>query len=60
VYLAEPGYMFSRAHIPKHAIITALAGTPTPDLASFAAALRALPHAAKVPLQYFTFTERQR
>ncbi len=60
MYLAESGYMFSRAHIPKHAIITALAGKPTPDLATFTAVLRTLPHAVKAPLEYFSFAERHR
>ncbi len=39
VFVAEPGYMLSRAGVPKAAIITAFNHTPTPDLAAFAAAL---------------------
>ncbi|KXZ56802.1 hypothetical protein GPECTOR_1g722 [Gonium pectorale] len=44
VYVAEPGYMLGRANVPKCAIITALNGRPTPDLATFATVLRTLPH----------------
>lgn len=50
--------MLSRASVPKQAIITQLAGVPTPDLASFARQLSSLPHGAHVPLQYYVFGER--
>jgi hypothetical protein len=54
------GYILSRADVPRGAIITALDGDPTPDLAAFAAALRRQRHAARVPLEFFTFNERHR
>ncbi|KAL6760325.1 hypothetical protein V8C86DRAFT_2557091 [Haematococcus lacustris] len=60
VYVAEPGYMLGRSALPKHAIITALAGQPTPDLLSFARVLRGLPHGARTPLEYFTHKDRNR
>eukprot|EP00200_Dunaliella_tertiolecta_P008556 CAMPEP_0202391600 /NCGR_PEP_ID=MMETSP1127-20130417/91921_1 /ASSEMBLY_ACC=CAM_ASM_000462 /TAXON_ID=3047 /ORGANISM="Dunaliella tertiolecta, Strain CCMP1320" /LENGTH=1117 /DNA_ID=CAMNT_0048994043 /DNA_START=31 /DNA_END=3384 /DNA_ORIENTATION=+ len=60
VYVAEPGYMLGRAGLPKCAIITALDGKPTPDLATFAALLRLQPHGARTPLEYYTFGERHR
>jgi S1-C subfamily serine protease len=60
VYLAEPGYMLGRAGVPKHAVVTSLAGKATPDLASFAAALRELPHGKRAPLEYVTFGDRHR
>lgn len=60
VYVAEPGYMLSRGSVPKGAIITKLAGNATPDMAAFAAALGALRHGQRVPLQYFLFSERHR
>ena len=34
------GYILNRAGVPKGAIVTALDGSPTPDLEAFAAALR--------------------
>jgi hypothetical protein len=46
--------------VPKAAIITALDSSPTPDLDAFAAVLRRLPHGARTPLEYFTFSERHR
>ena len=49
-----------RAGLPKYAIITALDGKPTPDLATFAALLRLQPQGARTPLEYFTFSERHR
>ncbi|GFR40978.1 hypothetical protein Agub_g1643, partial [Astrephomene gubernaculifera] len=60
VYVAEPGYMLGRSNVPKCAIITALNGKPTPDLLTFATVLRTLPHGARAPLEYFTFSERHR
>ena len=60
VYVAEPGYMLSRESVPKGAIVTQLAGTPTPDLAAFAQQLARLKHGARVPLMYFLFSERHR
>jgi S1-C subfamily serine protease len=60
VYLAEPGYMLGRAGVPKHAVVTSLAGKPTPDVAALARALRALEHGARAPLEYVTFGDRHR
>ena len=36
VYVAETGYILSRASVPKHAILTHLAGAPVPDVTAFA------------------------
>ena len=60
VYVAEPGYMLSREAVPKGAIVTQLAGAPTPDLAAFARQLARLKHGERVPLMYFLFGERHR
>ena len=60
VYVADAGYWLVRAGVPKHAIVIALGGRPTPDLASFAAALAALQPGTKAPLQYTTFEQRHR
>ena len=40
VYVAEPGYLLSKAGVGKHAVITALAGVPTPRLPDFVEALK--------------------
>lgn len=60
VYVAEPGYVLGRAAVPKFAIITSLAGVATPDLMTFASVLCGLPHGARTPLEYYTFSERHR
>jgi hypothetical protein len=60
VYVAEPGYVLGRAAVPKFAIITSLAGVSTPDLMTFASVLCSLPHGARTPLEYYTFSERHR
>lgn len=60
VYVAEPGYMLARAGIPKFAIITQLANQPTPTLTEFARILRKQPSGSRVPIQYFTFDNRNR
>lgn len=49
-----------RPNIPKFAIITSLAGQPTPDLESFARVLAALAHGQRVPLEWFSFSDRHR
>ena len=60
VYVADPGCLLGRAGIPKHAIITQLAGVATPSLSAFAARLAALQPDTYVPLQYFRLNERHR
>ena len=60
VYVADTGYWLVRAGVPKHAVIVGLGGRPTPDLASFAAALAGLEPGTKAPIQYTTFEQRQR
>ena len=37
------GYLLGKAGVPKHAIITALAGSPTPNLDAFVEALKVRP-----------------
>lgn len=46
--------------MPKHSIVTAVAGRPTPTLSAFREVLRGLPHGARVPLEYLTFSDRHR
>ena len=40
VYVASAGYALARAGVPRRAVITELAGEPTPDLARFEEVLR--------------------
>lgn len=57
VYVATPGYMLRGAGIGDGAILTAVAGEPTPDLAAFEAALARQPHGARVPIRYFPLSD---
>eukprot|EP00216_Chloropicon_sp_CCMP2111_P002213 CAMPEP_0198241736 /NCGR_PEP_ID=MMETSP1446-20131203/6471_1 /TAXON_ID=1461542 ORGANISM="Unidentified sp, Strain CCMP2111" /NCGR_SAMPLE_ID=MMETSP1446 /ASSEMBLY_ACC=CAM_ASM_001112 /LENGTH=1038 /DNA_ID=CAMNT_0043924613 /DNA_START=27 /DNA_END=3143 /DNA_ORIENTATION=+ len=60
VYVSDPGYMLSRAHVPKHSVILSLNGQDTPDLNSFASVLSKIPHATQVPVQFLVFSDRYR
>lgn len=60
VYVAESGYMLHRAGLPKHAIVTALANTPTPTLDAFTEVLLGLQQGEQVPIEYYLFSERTR
>ena len=60
VYVAEAGYLINRAAVPKYAIITKLATKPVENIATFVQVLTRLQHGARVPIEYFTFSERHR
>jgi S1-C subfamily serine protease len=57
VFVAAAGYMLSRAEVPRGAVVTALAGEPTPDLDSFERVLANLPDRTRVPLRYLRLNE---
>jgi len=57
VYVANPGYMFGAAGIPRGAVLTELAGKPLASLADAQAVLETLGHGARVTLRYFTLEE---
>ena len=46
--------------MPKHSVLTCLAGTATSDVATFAKVLAGLPSGARPVLQYCTVTDRHR
>ena len=52
--------MFSRAGVPRHAIIQKLAGAETRCLEDFMDAMRKFPPGAKVPVEYVTYNEKHR
>ncbi|CAI5469297.1 unnamed protein product [Closterium sp. Yama58-4] len=60
VYVAEPGYMLSRAGVPRFAIIQKLADQDVPDLDSFIRVFARLEAGARVPIEYVTHGERHR
>ncbi len=53
VYVAGAGYVLEQAGIPIRAIITDVAGTPTPDARAFERVVAALPDGARVPVRFF-------
>ncbi|TVU28235.1 hypothetical protein EJB05_19744 [Eragrostis curvula] len=60
VYVAEAGYMLSRASVPRHSIIKKLAGEDIAHLDDLIAVLAKLSRGARVPLEYVKYTDRYR
>lgn len=60
VYVTEPGYMLSRAGVPRHAIIKKFAGEEITKLDEFISVLSKLSKGARVPLEYVSYTDRHR
>lgn len=59
VYVANPGYMFSAAGIPRGAVIAQLNGVPMPDLDAFVGKIRELSDGQPATIRYFTFDDPQ-
>ncbi len=57
VYVANPGYMFGTAGIPRGAVLTELAGRPLASLADARAVFETLGHRERVTVRYFTLEE---
>ena len=57
VYIANPGYVFGAAGIPRAALISSFNGKPVTTLAEFAAALAELADGARVPVRYVTIED---
>jgi S1-C subfamily serine protease len=53
VYIASAGAMFTPTGLDRGAVITAVGGQATPDLAALEARFAAAPHGAKLPIRYF-------
>jgi S1-C subfamily serine protease len=64
VYVANPGYVFGKAAIPRGSIVTGIGGEKLDDLDDFERVIESLPDDAQVPIRFVTFdepqTERQR
>lgn len=60
VYVAEAGYMLSRASVPRHAIIKKLAGEDIAHLDDLITVLSKLSRGSRVPLEYVKYTDRHR
>ncbi len=59
VYVADPGYLFSRADVPRGAVITAVDGQPVDTLESFEQALAAVPEGGRATIRYFILGNRR-
>ena len=56
--MGSEGYMLGRAGVHRGTIIKAIGKTETPNIYAFEAAFRELPNDARVPIQYFSVTDR--
>ncbi len=57
VYIANPGYVFGAAGIPRAALISSFNGRKVDNLDEFAAALAELADGARVPVRYVTLED---
>src|SRR5260370_33669741 len=57
VYIANPGYVFGAAGIPRAALIASFNGKKVESLADFAAALAELADGARAPVRYVTIED---
>src|SRR3984893_18749184 len=57
VYIANPGYVFGAAGIPRAALINSFNGKKVDNLDEFAAALAELADGARVPVRYVTIED---
>ncbi|KAL4577571.1 hypothetical protein LXL04_013680 [Taraxacum kok-saghyz] len=60
VYVSEPGYIFYRAGVPRHAIIKKFAGEEISNLQDFINVVCKISKGARVPLEYISYTDRHR
>ncbi|HLA72308.1 MAG TPA: trypsin-like peptidase domain-containing protein, partial [Steroidobacteraceae bacterium] len=54
VYVANPGYIFGAAGVPRGGVISSANGKPTPDLASFEAMVAGLADGERFTVRYST------
>ena len=57
VYVADPGYVFASAGIPRAALISEVNGKPVATLADFAAVLATLPDGGRATVRYVTLQD---
>ena len=59
VYVANPGYVFGTAAIPRASLITEIAREPVANLDDFERVLEVLPQGAQVSVRFVTFDDPQ-
>jgi len=57
IYVANPGYAFATAAIPRGAVISEFAGRPTADLDDLEAILADIGHGQRVPVRFVTLDD---
>ncbi len=57
IYVANPGYVFGSAGIPRGALLSTFNGKPVSTLADFEAALAGLADGARAPVRYVTLED---
>ena len=57
IFIANPGYVFARAGIPRAAVIIDIDGEPTPRLEDFRRIAESLADGQRVAVRYFSFEE---
>ncbi|MGB5623302.1 MAG: PDZ domain-containing protein, partial [Gammaproteobacteria bacterium] len=57
IYVANPGYVFARAGIPRAAVIIEVDGQPTPKLGDFRRIVERLADGQQAAVRYFSFEE---
>ncbi|MEZ4355946.1 MAG: trypsin-like peptidase domain-containing protein [Myxococcota bacterium] len=57
VYVASAGYALARAGVPRRAVITEVAGVPTPGLEPFVRVLASKPHDARLPVRFYLLSQ---
>ncbi|KAL8044748.1 hypothetical protein ABFX02_08G066000 [Erythranthe guttata] len=60
VYVADQGYLLSRAGVPRHAVIKKFAGEDITRLEDFVSVLSKLSRGVRVPLEYISYKDRHR
>lgn len=53
LFLANPGYMFARANVPRGVVVTAVGGQPVGNLADLEARLTEVPAGSPISIRYF-------
>jgi S1-C subfamily serine protease len=59
VYVANPGYVFGKAAIPRGSIVTSVDGKPVNDLNDFEHVIEAAPADSQMTVRFVTFDEPQ-
>jgi S1-C subfamily serine protease len=58
-YIANPGYTFGAAGVPRGAVVTSVDGKPIATLGDFEQVIGALPQGGRATLRYFTLDDPQ-